>query len=477
MPKIKKSIKRILFCAAEAAPLAKVGGLADVVGSLPLALKKQKIEARVLMPAHSFISLKKIGAQKLASFSIIAAGKPEKVFLFKARVRGITYYLLKNKHYFTGNVYEGDNCRKYLFFCRAVLTALPFLPFRPEIIHAHDFHAAPLIMELSRQARPKRPGLILTIHNLQYQGWTENKTVAAFGFNKADFPDAARSQDGQWLNLLSGGLVGADKITTVSPNYAREILTPAYGQGLEKLLRSRRHDLVGILNGLNLEEYNPEQDKLLAENYNQRQLQSGKALNKRAIKDYLGFAADEAPLLVLIARFSEQKGLDLFNCKLLGALAKKYPFHLVLLGSGEKKYEALAENLERNLPGNVRTIIAFSEPLAHNLYAAADYFLVPSRFEPCGLTQMIAMHYGAVPIVRGTGGLKDTVKNNKTGLVFKNYSTSAFIQVLEKALRLYYQDRKKYQSLRLAGRKQNWSWAISAPIYRQLYEGIDKSLK
>lgn len=472
MPKIKKSIRKILFCAAEAAPLAKVGGLADVVGSLPTALKNQKIDARILMPAHSVIALKKIGAQKLASVSVVAAGKSEKVVIYQARVQNITYYLLQNKHYFIGNVYEGDNCRKYLFFCRAVLVALPFLPFRPEIIHAHDFHTAPLIMELSRQARIKRPGLILTIHNLQHQGWTENKTAAEFGFNEANFPAVAKSQDGQWLNLLAGGIVGADKITTVSPSYAREILTPAYGQGLEKLLRSRRHDLVGILNGLDFKEYDPEHDELLAWNYGRRQLRSGKALNKKVIGDYFNLSPDKVPLLALIARFSNQKGLDLFDLKLLSALAKKYPFQLILLGSGEKKYEVLASNLARALPDKVRTIIAFSEPLAHNLYAAVDYFLVPSLFEPCGLTQMIAMRYGAVPIVRATGGLKDTVKNNKTGLVFKKYEAAVFIKTLETALRLYYQHPEKYQALQSAGQHQNWSWEASAPAYRKLYLSI-----
>lgn len=465
--------KKVLFCAAEAVPLAKVGGLADVVGSLPAALRGQEIDARILMPAHSLISLRRIGAKKIASFVVVVGVKKEMVNLYQARIQGVNYYLLQNKNYFDKEVYSGNSGPKYLFFCRAVLASLTHLSFLPDIIHAHDFHAAPILTELSRRSRRQRPGLVLTIHNLQHQGWIEASQLTVFGFNLEDFPALAKSEkDSVWINLLAAGIACADKITTVSPNYAREILTPAYGQGLESLLSSRRRDLVGILNGIDVDSYNPAKDINLAVNYNDKNLEKGKFSHKEAICSYLHLADTSAPLLVFIARFSWQKGLDLFTVETLQALAKKYPFHLVLLGSGEEKYESLALHLEQSLPASVRTLIAFDDVLARNLYAAADYFLIPSQFEPCGLTQMIAMRYGAVPIVRATGGLKDTVVNNDTGLVFKDYSPESLISTLEKALRIYYRDYKKYKDLRSQGRQQDWSWRASAPTYRRLYDSV-----
>lgn len=468
-----KKTKNVLFCAAEVAPLAKVGGLADVTGSLPAALKKQGLDVRVIMPAHSVISLRAWKAVKIKSFSFVVDGKKEIVNLYQVKIKNITYYLLQNKNYFTGNVYEGDSIRKYLFFCRAVIEALPELPFHPDIIHAHDFHASAIIIALSVIPRDLRSGLVLTIHNLQHQGWVDKDSLIAFGFDSTQFPKSAKSKtNDSWFNILAAAIARADKITTVSPNYAKEIMTSAYGQDLEKLLGSRRQDLVGIINGLDLDAYNPAKDKFLAQNYNQVNLKSGKQKNKEAVRAYVNLEPVAAPLFVLIARLSDQKGVDLFTAKNLQTLSAKYPFQLIILGTGEAKYEKLAKSLEKALPESVRAIIAFDNVLAHGLYAAADYFLVPSRFEPCGLTQMMAMRYGSVPIVRATGGLKDTVINGKTGLVFKDYSTSALNKSLEKALRLYYKDQNKYQLIQKAGLKKDWSWDNSAKEYKKLYLGF-----
>lgn len=474
MRKINKKLlkKKILFCSAEAAPLAKAGGLADVVGSLPLALKGQNIEARILMPAHGPIALRVIKAKKLFAFAVLIDGQKEKVTLYQAKVQGIYYYLLQNKHYFSGAVYEGDNIKKYLFFSRAALTVLKHLPFHPDIIHAHDFHASPIITEISTEPRKKRPGLVLTIHNLQHQGWVEKSTLLAFGFNPLAFTVGVSSPNDNWCRLLAAGIKSADKITTVSPSYAREILTPAYGHGLDPLLLTRSLDLVGILNGIDTVVYNPADDHNLAQSLSENTWRSDKAVNKSAIRNYLGLADDASPLFIFIARFSQQKGLDLLQIKRWQALANKYSFQLVLLGTGGEKYEKLVLDLARALPLQARALIVFSEVLAHNLYAAADYFLMPSAFEPCGLTQMIAMRYGAVPIVRGTGGLKDTVINNKTGLVFQKYSAASLFATLARSLRLYYKDNQNFRAMQKMGRQQDWSWAASAPKYRQLYDKV-----
>ena len=471
--KNKQMINKILFCAAEAAPLAKVGGLADVVGSLPQALKTQGVDARILMPAHGSISLSDWKAKKINSFVIKIGNKRESVNIWHIKVKSIHYYLLQNKTYFKTNVYEGDDAEKYLFFARAALKALDLLPFKPQIIHAHDFHAASIITGLAPLPRSKRPGLVLTIHNLQSQGWTKEKTLLKFGFSIEDFKFIDKDKEyTAWINLLTAGIKGADKITTVSPSYAQEILTKKYGDGLENLLKSRRRDLVGILNGIDVKTYNPADDKKLAKTYSGKDVLAGKRINKKAIRSYFDLEDNDSLLFVFIARFSNQKGLDLFKSKDLLKLQKKFPFQLIILGSGEKKYEQMILNVNKSLPENMRTMIAFDETLAHNLYAAADYFLVPSRFEPCGLTQMMAMSYGSVPIVRATGGLKDTVINEKTGLVFKQYTSKAFSDTLKQALEIYYRKPALYKKMRSNGLKQDWSWQASAPEYKHLYQEI-----
>lgn len=469
----KKMINKVLFCAAEAAPLAKVGGLADVVGSLPQALKTQGVDARILMPAHGSISLSGWKAKKINSFVVRIGNKRENVNIWHIKVKSTNYYLLQNKTYFKGKVYEGDNADKYLFFARAALKALELLPFKPQIIHAHDFHAASIITELATLPRSERPGLVLTIHNLQHQGWTEEKTLVKFGFSVENFKLLNRSKENKgWINLLAAGIKSADKITTVSPTYAKEILTAKYGYGLEKLLKSRRQDLVGILNGIDVKVYNPENDKKLTQVYSSKGVLTGKQFNKKAIRSYFNLEDNNLPLFVFIARFSNQKGLDLFKAEDLLRLQQKFPFQLIILGSGEEKYEQMILAVNKSLPDNMRTMIAFDETLAHNLYAAADYFLVPSRFEPCGLTQMMAMRYGTVPIVRATGGLKDTVVNKKTGLVFNQYTSKAFSNTLRQALEIYYNQPALYKKMISNGLKQDWSWQASAPKYKRLYQEI-----
>ncbi|HNU81224.1 MAG TPA: glycogen/starch synthase [bacterium] len=469
MLKIKK---KILFCAAEAAPLAKIGGLADVVDSLPPALKKQGVEVRVIMPAHGSISLRFWRAKKLASFSVNFGKKKERVVLLSAKVEGVHYYFLQSKNYFSGAVYGENTLDKYLFFSQAVAASMPFLAFTPDIIHAHDFHTAGVLLTYLQKSDYPRPKLVLTIHNLQHQGWVSASKFKSFGFNPDIVPAAAKNKAGNWVNILAAGIMAADKITTVSPSYAQEIMTKKYGQELEKLLISRQNDLVGILNGLDVVSYNPATDKALAFNYNRINLVAGKAINKQALRSYFGLSDSPIPLLALVARLSDQKGIDLFNLNKLKTLIKKYPFQLIILGTGEKKFESLASSLAVNLPEAVRAEIAFDDVLARNLYAGSDYFLVPSRFEPCGLTQMIAMRYGSVPIVRATGGLKDTVIDGYNGFVFKNYTDSSLLSSLQRALRLYYQEPDKYQALRRAGMSADWSWQASVPRYLDLYNSL-----
>ncbi|MDP3836535.1 MAG: glycogen/starch synthase [bacterium] len=475
MLKIKKQSKKVkvLMCAAECVPLAKVGGLADVVGSLPAALKKEGVVARILMPAHGTISLKRLKARLLSDFYVMARGKKERVYIYEASVAGTHFYLLKNKNYFSEDVYIGDNAAKYLFFCRAAIEAIKNISFVPDLIHAHDFHAAPIIAELGSVNRKKRPGLIQTIHNLRHQGHVDAEVLAQFGFLLSDFPNSSTSKNNKTIvNLLAASILRADKITTVSPNYAKEILTAEYGYGLETILRSRKKDLVGILNGIDVNDFNPQTDDRLAQPYGVKNVKSGKEVNKDAVLAYFKMTANDLPLFIFIARFSGQKGLELLNAKALSDLNRQYPFQMILLGSGEKPLEKLASNISVDIGDNARTLVAFDETLARNLYAASDYFLVPSLFEPCGLTQMIAMRYGSVPLVRATGGLKDTVRDGRTGLVFESYSSAAFIASFKKALVLYYKNKKKFDRIQASGLHKDWSWDASAPLYAALYKKI-----
>ena len=472
-----KKIK-VLFCAAEAAPLAKVGGLADVVGSLPAALKKIGVEVSVMMPAHGEISLRHLAAKRLLDFSVIVGNKKEKVAVYEAAVKGIRFYLLQNKNYFTGGVYAGGNGRKYLFYCRAALKAMELLPSHFDIVQAHDYHAAAIVSALGARPLSERPGLILTIHNLRHQGHIDFKEAEYFGFSETDFaPASLTGGQERCLNILASGILRADKVTTVSPTYAKEIMTAEYGCELEKILRSRRADVVGILNGIDIDEYDPARDEKIARVYTPATVAAGKAINKQAMRTYLGLSENEAPLLAFIARFSGQKGLDIFDGAALAALNKKYPFQLVLLGTGEEKYEKLAAAISRKIGKEAKTLVAFNETMAHNLYAAADFFLMPSLFEPCGLTQMIAMRYGTIPLVRAVGGLKDTVVEKKTGMVFKPYTAAALTACLKKALRLYYQNQNNFKIIRQNCLHRDWSWAASAPAYRRLYEQIESGRK
>ncbi|PKM88028.1 hypothetical protein CVU83_02235 [Candidatus Falkowbacteria bacterium HGW-Falkowbacteria-2] len=474
MLKIKKKGNKInvLMCAAECVPLAKVGGLADVVGSLPAALTKEGITTRVLMPAHGTISLKRLKARRIIDFTVSAKGKKEKVLIYEALVGKTRFYLLHNKNYFRGHVYDGDNSEKYLFFCRAALEAIKLLPFKPDVIHAHDFHTASIITELGALKRKERPGLILTIHNLRHQGQTELAGLVDYGFNPDSFPAKAITEKNnkRILNILGAGILRADTITTVSPNYAKEILTPEYGYGLEKILRFRSKDLVGILNGIDVKEFDPKTDVRLARQYKAQTVKTGKSINKEAVLSYFKMESKQLPLFVFIARFSGQKGLDLLDAKLLSALNEQYPFQLILLGTGEKPLEKLAVEISEEIGEQARTLVAFDETLARSLYAASDFFLVPSLFEPCGLTQMIAMRYGSVPLVRATGGLKDTVIDGQTGLVFKRYSSEAFLASFKKALVMYYKDNRKYDCIQANCLKQDWSWDASAPLFAKLYK-------
>lgn len=410
---------KILFAASECAPLAKTGGLADVVGTLPRYLNKLGFDARVIVPYHRVIKSgwgKKV--EYLFSFEVKMGWRTRFVGVNRLKLDGVTVYLIENDGYFSGPIYApGIECEQYGYFTRAVLECCERLDFVPDVIHANDWHTAliPLLLKTQYQNRPiGRAKTLFTIHNIAYQGLC--------GF---DFTDDWMSIDRQYNHLLErygdradfmkAGCLMADRVNTVSPNYAREITTPEFGEGLDGILRSRGAALGGIVNGVDKKVWNPAKDKLLSANYSAKDL-FGKRECKKALWDEFAFEGPlDRPLFSMVSRLVEQKGVQL----VIDAMEElmREDMNLLILGNGERGYEDFFRAAEARWPGRVRAYIGYDDALSHRVYAGSDFFLMPSRFEPCGISQLIAMRYGTVPIVRATGGLRDTVQpyNRYTG--------------------------------------------------------------
>jgi starch synthase len=466
---MKKKLK-ILMAAAEAAPFAKVGGLADVVGSLPSAVRRLGCDVRVILPLYGAIDRKKFGLKKIVeNFNIHSAGKIEKINIWQAKFPDsqVSAYFLESRYFQTKEIYkpEENYAEGFLFFSLAVLEVLPILKFQPDIIHCHDFHTA-LITDLLKteyyqNLQPVKT--IYTIHNLNYQGASQIAILQTGNLTKESLASLSRdAQDGD-INFMVQGILGADAVTTVSQKYAQEIKTFDFGAGIEKVIQQKK--IYGILNGLDLKLFNPVTDKLIAKNYSIKSLKN-KTLNKLFLQKELGFAVNERmPLVGMVTRVGWQKGFDLFTDKLF-----KLPCQFVILGTGEKFYEDKLIALAKKYPEKLKYKNYFDLRLAQQIYAGSDIFLMPSRFEPCGLGQMIAMRYGTVPVVRATGGLDDTV-NSKVGFKFKEFTESALLLAMNKGLKVY-QNKDKWRKMQTDGMRRDFSWEKSAKEYLKLYEKL-----
>ena len=456
------------MAAAEAAPFAKVGGLGDVVGSLPLVLEKLGVDVRVILPLYGAIDKEKFKLKKiLENVEIISAGKPEKINLWQAKFPGskVIIYFLESKYFQAKEIYKpeenNDSSQSFLFFSLAALKILPLIKYQPDIIHCHDFHTALIPSLLKVQGLSSKT--VYTIHNLYYQGSNDPLILKIANLDPDSLASLKRdAQDGD-INFMAQGIINADIVTTVSKTYAKEINTVEYGVGLEKVISARK--ACGIVNGLDTKLFNPATDKLIAKKYSVKSLKS-KQENKAALQKTLGFEINkDIPLIGMVTRLTEQKGIDLIDEKFL-----ELPCQLVILGTGEKVYEEQLSSLEKKYPDKIKAKIFFDLRLAQQIYAGSDMFLMPSRFEPCGLGQMIAMRYGAVPIVRATGGLADTV-NNKVGFKFKEFSTDALIKITKTAIKAF-EDKKKWRELQRNCMQQDFSWDKSAKEYLRLYKKL-----
>ena len=461
---------RILFVASEAFPLAKVGGLADVTSSLAIALQDSGHEPCLILPRYRSIRIPIQGIQR-KNVVVPFMGHSEQVALKMTRLKKrIPVHLVENDHYFgTDEIYTQDELKRFLFFSLTIPAIISQLDLHPDIIHCHDWHTA-LVPLWLKKAKMKLP-CIFTIHNLAYQGSFDQQFFLDSGLSSVWQEYGPVSAPRPSLNFMSQGILLADIVTTVSPTYASEILTPQYGCGLDQLLNYRRNELYGIVNGIDYDEYNPATDPYLERNYDSATAER-RTDNKLALQKKGNLPQNlDVPLLGMVSRLEEQKGIDL-PLEAAEQLIAETKAQLLILGQGRERYHELLTRLALRYPGRVSVTIANDEKLAHLIYGGCDMFLMPSRFEPCGLGQMIAMRYGAVPVVRHTGGLADTVKDvieeTGNGFVFQDYTVSDMLGAIKRAGERF-RRREEWNNLMKQNMNLDFSWKTSAKKYEEVY--------
>lgn len=476
--------KKILFAASECVPFIKTGGLADVCGALPKEFDPEYWDVRVVIPNYTCIPEHYRNQFQYVTHFYMGSGTyiPNKyVGVLQYVLDGITYYFIDNQEYFECFVPYGNiryDIEKFTFFDKAVLSMLPVIGFHPDIIHCHDWETGLIPVFLKNEFAAgefyRDIKSVITIHNLKFQGVWDIKTMQGLtGFDKSLFtPDKLEFQKD--ANMLKGGLVYADYITTVSDTYAKEIQTEFYGEGLSGLLSARHYDMQGIVNGIDYDVYNPASDPKIYCNYDAQTFRKKKANNKTRLQEDLGLTVDKKKYMIgLISRLTDQKGLDLINF-VIDRIVDEFT-QLVVIGTGEGQYENMFRYYAWKYPDKVSANICYSDDLAHKLYAAADAFLMPSRFEPCGLTQLISFRYGTVPIVRETGGLKDTVipfneyENTGDGFSFSNYNGEEMLSVINYSKHIYFDCKKQWNQMIDRGMAKDFSWKSSKCRYENIY--------
>ena len=475
---------KILFTASECVPFVKTGGLADVVGALAPVLAKQGHDVRVIMPLYASIPEKYTEQMThVCDFEVELGWRKQYCGIEMIEQDGVKWYFMDNKYYF-GRPYiygmGGDEYERFGFFCRGSLNFLPIVDFQPDVIHAHDWQSGmvPALLKIQYAHLPFFADIktMYTIHNLQYQG--------VFGINQVK--DILGLGDSLWTddklecygcaNFMKAALVYSDLITTVSPSYSEEIQTAYYGERLDGLLRARKHQVFGVLNGIDMVDYDPAIDARIAKTYTADDL-SGKAACKAALQEKLGLDVNpDTPIIGMVGRLSNQKGLDLVDY-IIGDLLKQ-DVQLVVLGMGESRYVNLFSWAEGEYKGKVAARFAMDHALAHQIYAGCDMFLMPSQFEPCGLSQLIALRYGTIPIVRETGGLRDTVLSYNeftgegNGFSFFNYNAHNMLNVINRAIDYYKNHKDVWGLLQQRGMTGDYSWTNSAGKYVELYNSL-----
>lgn len=474
----------ILFASAEMSPLAKVGGLGDVAGSLPLALRAEDNDVRVAMPFHAIIK-RDAGSFEhiLEDVEVAWVDGPQFVDVWQTDVRGVPVYLIDSERFFGRPAVYGaeDDTERFLFFCDALLAVAPFLDFAPDVVHAQDWHSALLLTRLAGSSDHPwaNAGRVYTIHNLALQGSFDREWAAQHGIADAQLatPDGVPAEVA--LSGMAQGIIHADRVNTVSDTYAKEILTPEYGAGLDGLLRARSAVVSGIVNGIDYDEFNPRTDAALPSHFDVDTLDA-RAENKRALQQEAGLPADDDALAFgVVTRLFAQKGIDLVAVAFDAMLAARN-MQLIVLGTGDEDVHKMLLQLQEKYPAKVKVWLDFNPPLGQKIYGGCDVFLMPSRYEPCGLGQLISLRYGAVPLVRRTGGLNDTVQNadlplrSGTGFVFDAANAHELEHAAERALAAF-ENREGWRALQQRGMRQDWSWGRAASKYHDLYEAARES--
>lgn len=478
-------MKKIAFIASECVPFIKTGGLADVVGTLPKKFDRTKYDVRVIIPNYMCLPSKfKNNMKYITHFHMDIGWKQQYVGVMYMEYEGVPVYFIDNEYYFNGYNIYGDvkwDIEKFCYFCKAALSILPGIGFRPDIIHCHDWQAGlvPVYLKTLFAGNPFYQGIksVMTIHNLQFQGRWDIKTVQEYSGLPSDLFTPDKLEWHKDASMLKGGLVYADKITTVSNTYAHEIQTPYYGEGLDGLLQARWQSLWGIVNGIDYEVYNPKTDKALPAKYDIKTFKKNRLKNKIALQNKLGLPENpNAYMIGIVSRLTDQKGLDLVDRAMNDIMTDGT--QLVVLGTGDRRYEEMFQYYQGIHPAKLSANIYFSDELSHQIYGACDSILVPSRFEPCGLTQLMALRYGALPIVRETGGLKDTVipynefEGTGTGFSFANYDARDLLNTINYSKKVFFEDKDAWTEMQKRAMQQDYSWIASAKIYEKLYEEL-----
>ena len=479
--------RSVAFIGSECYPFVKTGGLGDVMSALPKSLAKLNCDVKVIIPRYKCIPQKfqeKMEYKGSFSMDLCADGKQYYVGIMEYQEDGVVYDFIDNDEFFSwGNPYTNliDDIPKFCYFGKAALAALNYLDWTPDVVHCHDWQAAlvPLYLRTCfKDSNVGRASCVLTIHNLRFQGIYDRKTIQYW----SGLPDYVFNKDcltQNWLdaNMLKGGITYSNVVTTVSNTYAGEIQTEEYGEGLEEHLRYHHNKLVGIVNGIDTDIWNPATDKLLAAPYDSQNVIENKKANKKALQESLGLQVDDHKIVIgLISRLTNQKGLDLVN-NVIPHIMDEHT-QVVVLGTGDAEYEDAFRYYENAYKGNFCAYIAYNENVAHNIYAGCDALLVPSRFEPCGLTQLISMRYGSVPIVRETGGLKDTVQpynlfdNTGNGFTFDRYESGLLYDAINRAKTLYFENRPYWDDMVVRNMNKDVSWEQSAKHYKDMYVGL-----
>lgn len=472
---------KILYATSEAAPFIKSGGLADVAGSLPQGIKKQGHDIRVVLPFYSDIDDKyKRDLKEICSYEIHLGWRSQYVGVLEKKHNGITYYFIDNEYYFKRDGLYGyyDDGERFIFYSKAVAMMIKHLSFKPDIVHANDWHTGLLPLYIKDFAKGDKLyeniKSVFTIHNLKYQGVFDYKVLSQIGGLSDEYFTEEGVKYYDSVNLMKAGIVYSDRLTTVSKTYAQEIQTEFFGENLDGIIRKHDYKLSGIVNGIDYTIYNPQKDKKIEKNYSFKTIEDKKE-NKRALQKLYGLKEKDVPLLGMVTRLVEMKGLDLLS-HILEELMQE-DIQLVILGTGDWKYEAMLKYFQSKYPEKMSARIYFNEEESHKVYAGSDIFLMPSMIEPCGIAQLIAMRYGTIPLVRKTGGLKDTVipynkhDGSGTGFSFLNFNAHELLFTIKDAIELYNQTSKWEKLIKQSMEAKN-DWDTSSKEYIKLYQGL-----